>query len=134
MYAGVEVKFMRIIIPGEPVAKGRPKFTKRGFTYTPAKTEAAEKYIRAFVSGYPSFAPGLPLAMSIDFYLTKPKSVGKKREFPTTRPDIDNYIKLVFDSLNGVLFDDDSQIISLLASKKYGDPARIELEINEVLI
>ena len=119
---------MRVIIPIEPVAKGRPKFTKKGFTYTPAKTKAAEQYLRTFVSGYPKFATGLPLVVSIDFYLTKPKSVSKKRVFPITRPDLDNYIKII-DAFNGVLWDDDSQIIRMLARKEYGSPARIELNI-----
>ncbi len=128
----LETTSIKFTIPMSPTAKGRPKFTKRGFTYTPAKTKAAEKFIRAFVSGYPKFAPGLPLAMSIDFYLSKPKSVGKKREFPTTRPDIDNYVKLMFDSLDGILFHDDAQIINLLASKQYGDPARIEIILEEI--
>ncbi len=128
----IETTSIKVTIPMEPVAKGRPKFTKRGFAYTPAKTKDAEKFIRAFVSGYPKFATGLPLAMSIDFYLSKPKSVGKKREFPTTRPDIDNYCKLILDSLNGVLFHDDGQIIRLLARKEYGSPSRIEISIEEV--
>ncbi len=128
----LEITSIKVIIPMEPIAKGRPKFTKRGFTYTPTKTRDAEKSIRAFVSGCPSFAPGLPLAMSIDFYLPKPKSVGKKREFPTTRPDIDNYVKLVLDSLSGILFHDDGQIVGLLAWKKYGHPSRIEIIIEEI--
>lgn len=122
---------MKLIIPIEPVAKGRPRFTKQGFTYTPAKTRDAEAYLRAFASQYPKFAPGLPLSVSIDFYLTKPKSVGKKREFPIVRPDLDNYIKIV-DAFNGVLWDDDSQIIRMLARKEYGYPARIEIEINPI--
>lgn len=127
----LETTSIKATIPMEPVAKGRPKFTKRGFTYTPKATRDAEDFIRAFVSGYPSFAPGLPLAMSIDFYLSKPKSVGKKREFPTTRPDLDNYIKII-DAFNGILWDDDSQVVQLTARKQYGSPARIEVVITEV--
>ncbi len=126
---------MKIIIPMTPVPKARARTVIRGgkvHSFTPKVTKDAEQFIRAFVRGYPSFASGLPLAMSIDFYLTKPKSVGKKREFPTTRPDIDNYIKLVFDSLDGILFQDDAQIIRLQARKEYGNPSRIEITIEEI--
>ncbi len=122
---------MIIVIPMEPVAKGRPKFTKRGFTYTPVKTRTAEKYIRAFVTGYPKFAPGLPLAMSIDFYLTKPKSA-KKRIHHTVKPDRSNLLKTVEDACNGILYHDDAQIIDGRIRKFYGTPARIELEIEEI--
>ncbi len=45
--------------------------------------------------------------------------------------DIDNYNKIVLDSCKGILWDDDSQIMSLLIIKNYdkNDP-RIEMEIN----
>jgi hypothetical protein len=34
---------LTLVIPGTPVAKGRPKFVRAtGRTYTPAKTKAAE--------------------------------------------------------------------------------------------
>lgn len=35
----------KIIIDGDPVAKGRPRFTKRGIAYTPTKTKTAEEMI-----------------------------------------------------------------------------------------
>ena len=35
------------IIDGEAVAKGRPRFTRRGHTYTPKKTADYEKHIKA---------------------------------------------------------------------------------------
>lgn len=33
--------------------------------------------------------------------------------------DVDNLLKCVFDSLVGVVFDDDNQVVSVLATKKY---------------
>ena len=37
--------------------------------------------------------------------------------YKTTRPDIDNIQKACFDALNGLLFKDDSQIVSVTATK-----------------
>lgn len=36
-------KKLTIVIDGVPVPKGRPRFTKAGVAYTPAKTRAYEK-------------------------------------------------------------------------------------------
>jgi Holliday junction resolvase RusA-like endonuclease len=131
----LETTSIKFTIPMIPVPKARARTVICGgnvHSFTPKATRDAEDFIRAFVSGYPTFAAGVPLAMSIDFYLSRPRSISKKREFPTTRPDIDNYIKLIFDALDGVLFSNDSQIIRLLARKQYGEP-RIELEITEII-
>ncbi len=38
----LETTSMKVTIPMIPIAKGRPKFTNRGFTYTPAKTRDAQ--------------------------------------------------------------------------------------------
>jgi len=46
--------------------------------------------------------------------------------------DIDNYNKLLFDSLNGVVYDDDVQIVKLHLSKDYDkENPRIEIDIYE---
>lgn len=45
----------------------------------------------------------------------------------TARPDIDNLVKAVTDALNGILWKDDSQIVSLSAEKRYGESGRITL-------
>jgi crossover junction endodeoxyribonuclease RusA len=39
-----------------------------------------------------------------------------------TKPDVDKLCRAVFDSLSGVLIQDDSQIASLRAEKVYADP------------
>ena len=40
---------------------------------------------------------------------------------PPTRTDVDNLAKFVLDSLNGVLYDDDRQVVELKAVKRYDD-------------
>jgi Holliday junction resolvase RusA-like endonuclease len=60
------------------------------------------------------------LAVRLVFWMPAPKS--KKRERPTTRPDLENLCKGLLDSWNGVLFDDDSQVVKLTLEKNYGPP------------
>ncbi len=70
------------------------------------------------------------------FFRSKPKSHGKRDLFPVTRPDLSNYVKLVEDALNGLLWVDDSQIVISTLRKMYADKdeeARTVVSITEVL-
>jgi hypothetical protein len=40
---------LSFFIPVEPVAQGRPRFTRRGIAYTPAKTRKAKEEITRYV-------------------------------------------------------------------------------------
>ena len=51
--------------------------------------------------------------------------------FHTKKPDIDNLCKFLFDCCNGVVFNDDSQIFQLSASKTYAELPRTEFTIIE---
>ena len=135
---------IKFIIPGKPVAKGRPKFSMRGgfaSAYTPKKTKDAEKlikehafsYIQSLVwcsTGEYNMPLASPLNVDITFYKKKPKTC--KTEMWVQRPDIDNYVKLILDALNGVFWVDDSQIVELSARKVFGEPERTEVEVSEL--
>ena len=126
------IKSITIDVPGQPVAKGRPRFTRGGFAYTPAKTARYEQRVRAAALRVMDGSPPLegPIALRLMFNMEVPKSWPKKKRadafsgkvLPISRPDIDNICKCVIDGLNGVLFKDDSQITDLIASKRYGVP------------
>ena len=47
------------------------------------------------------------------------------------KPDVDNIAKAVLDALNGIAYDDDKQITSLVIDKKYGEP-RIDVSMGEL--
>ena len=49
------------------------------------------------------------------------------------KPDLDNLTKAVLDALNNVAFTDDSLVVSLRASKRYGDQDLIHVEIQPYL-
>jgi crossover junction endodeoxyribonuclease RusA len=63
-----------------------------------------------------------PVELEVMFYLDRPSSVSTvKRPYPIVPPDIDKLLRSVQDSLTGVIYDDDAQIIRCLAWKVYAD-------------
>lgn len=123
---------IKFTVYGEPVAKGRPRFTKRGFAYTPKKTrEAQDNFLAQAVKHKPKKPLKGALRVIMKCYKPKPKSKPKKVKYWITRPDLDNFVKIL-DSLNGVFWIDDSQIIKIEASKEYGEPARTEITIYKL--
>ena len=57
-------------------------------------------------------------SIEIEFLIPRPKSVREGAQ-PTKRPDVDKLARAALDALTGVLFDDDSQVLSLSARKVY---------------
>jgi crossover junction endodeoxyribonuclease RusA len=60
-----------------------------------------------------------PLELSVIFYLPRPKTA--TRDFPAVMPDLDKLIRAVGDSLSGLVYVDDSRIVSINAQKRYAD-------------
>lgn len=50
----------------------------------------------------------------------------------TVKPDIDNLVKGLLDSANKICWNDDNQVVEIVARKKYGIDGAIEMEIEEV--
>lgn len=137
---------VNIVVPGTPISKGRPKFRRIGnfvSTYSPKKTMDYEK----IVSNAAKIAMGqqepleTPLSLYLYISMPIPESYSKKRrvdcltgsEQHTKRPDIDNIYKLIGDSLNGIVYKDDSQIVNLHVRKLYAESAQVEILVSEHL-
>ena len=73
----------------------------------------------------------MPIFMVMNFRVKKPKSV--KRIFPTVPPDLDKYIRGVLDALTGIAYLDDSQVITIQATKRYALVAGVDIQISEQL-
>lgn len=145
---------MRIVIPGNPVPKGRPRFRvarSRGAfgekpkewvqTYNDAQTERGEQRVRkeAFKAMEGREQLIGPVWLKLEFYVPIPQSFSQvKREkanhgeiLPVTRPDIDNYEKLICDALNGIVYQDDNQIVHSECVKRYSDNPGTIIEAGE---
>jgi Holliday junction resolvase RusA-like endonuclease len=129
-----------IVIAGPPTAKGRPRMTRKGFAYTPAATRKYEAHGRLAaqqaMDGRPPIAAPVRAQITVD--LPVPTSWSMKRRDaalrggirPTTRPDVDNYIKSGIDSINEIVVIDDSQIVELAAVKQYASTPQLKIVIE----
>ncbi len=119
----------------EPQGKASAKtVTKNGRTwsYTPQNTIQLEARIReAIMKQRKHFIRDVPLKLEATFYFLKAKSAPKSRLLPITRPDLDNCTKLLTDSLELYLFDNDSQITSCTVRKRYNAIPKIHFIIEE---
>lgn len=52
--------------------------------------------------------------------------------FPTIKPDTDNIAKSILDSLNGIAYKDDKQVVSLSVKKWYAEEPSVSIWIKEV--
>jgi Holliday junction resolvase RusA-like endonuclease len=129
-------------VPGPPVGKGRPRFARRGnhiATYTPEKTASYENLVKVkaqeAMSGEPPFETSAVLYASL--FVVPPASWSKKKREkalmwdidPTSKPDIDNVLKCLCDSMNGIVFRDDKQVCEVHICKRYDNAARADVKV-----
>ena len=116
--------------------------TAKGFMYNPSFTyqQSFRKVVEDIVKGdSPLFVEEHQLAMRIIFYMKRPKNhfigsqPGPGRLKPAAPPrlapsrmDIDNLAKFVLDSLNGLLYVDDRQVVSIFATKIFDNDGHCE--------
>lgn len=129
-------------VPGQPQGKGRPRIGKVGQharMFTPSKTVAYEGLVshaaqqamagRVLLDG--------PCVVSMDIVCQVPASWSMKKQAqairgeirPTTKPDIDNVEKAVFDGCNGVVWRDDVQVVQVTKAKRYGAMPGVSVSI-----
>ena len=113
-----------ITIEIKPVPKKRARITRFG-NYTPRETEIFERTIKMFCIKNKIIKIDGPIEIGITFYFKRPKK--PKYTYPKIG-DVDNYAKSVLDALNGVLYDDDSQVIVLTCRKMYDEKDMIKIE------
>ncbi len=131
LYGGGVLEFA---IPGTPIAKGRPRMTKTGHTYTPERTRAAESVVAEVVRLMECIPIAGPIQVELDFFLPVPARFNRRDAEsallgairPVGRPDLDNLAKLVCDAIQGEgpghAFASDAQICQMTARKWYGTP------------
>jgi len=129
---------VHVILSGQPIGKGRPRFTRQGRTYTPTKTKEYEQKLKAAaieaMKDQDREPTELPCRVQILAQFEIPKSWPKYKKnaallnegnYKPGKPDIDNIAKAALDAMNGVVFKDDALVHTLEVRKRYGQPLLI---------
>jgi Holliday junction resolvase RusA-like endonuclease len=133
-------------VPGPPVAAARARFARVGNhvrTYAPKgnvdyTARVRDAFLRQIDDEALAAAPfprGVPLQIEATFYFPRPKGhfgTGRNADklkasapkWHTTKPDVDNCLKLLKDALKGLAWHDDSQIA------RYGQVEKLYVENN----
>lgn len=140
----IDKKQIHFTVYGEPVAQGRPRATTIGGhvrMYDPKKSSDFKDFVKLVASEHaPEKLIEGPIYLQLFIYRPIPKSLSAKKAAlaeagkirPTTKPDVDNYVKGIKDALKGVIWKDDSQVTDLKAGKYFGERPRVEILIEEM--
>lgn len=130
---------IRFVVYVDPQPKLRPRFNMMSRrVYTPEKVHSFQNEVRQQVVlaygdsvEYPIFSVDVPLSVDLDFISKLPKvHPGSKishslgLHWRGNGDDIDNLAKSVMDGLNGVLWEDDRQIVEMRMRKLFASRKR----------
>ena len=113
-------RIFELTVEGNPIPKGRPRVVD-GHAYTPKATREYESLVsRIAALEWAQKEPIKgPLSIQLTFYRADKRRV-----------DWDNLAKTVTDALQGIVYYDDSQIVTALINKRIGcDRPRVEIAV-----
>ena len=128
--------FIHFVVPGYVIPKARARVVN-GHAYTPKRTMIYEREIAVLGSlemgGHELLE--CPVRIEVVASFTEPKAISKRlkgtlRGRPYMgRSDWDNIGKVACDSLNGIVYRDDRQVVEATVRKIYGDKSQLEISI-----
>ena len=130
-------EIMRMVFDIDPCPAARPRVS-RWSTYYPKKYTQFRNEMKALTSEMDTTPCDKLISVDIEFNVRIPKSWTKKKkkekngQYCDNSSDIDNYLKAILDSLNGVLFVDDRQVVEVYARKRYSNRPNIIFAMTEI--
>ena len=120
-----ELKRIAFEVLVNPIPLARPRFSRGRSVYLPKRSREYRQILQQAASV--AMAKSEPLTgelfCRLNFYR---KFKLNCRNFG----DIDNHIKAILDALNGICYKDDSQIVTVTASKHTDKEPRVAIEIG----
>lgn len=108
-----------VVVEHKPKVKARPRHTKGGRVFTPKSTLEQEDIVAgAWADQIGEIIDGpVEVTLVYDPDSTVIHVTTSPHNAKTLRGDLDNYIKLTLDALNGVAWRDDGQVVRINAVK-----------------
>lgn len=125
---------LQFLVPGTPIAKGRPRFARRGnfvTAFAPERTVKFENLVKLVAaetmdeSDREKFDGALRVEIEARFPIAKSWPRVKREKAAcgllphTSKPDAENIAKAVLDACNEVVWHDDAQVARLTITKVY---------------
>lgn len=137
---------IEIVVPIEPKAQKRARHgvvNGRAIAYTDSKQRTEASKLHALLYEHrPSTPWDGPVILGVKAYLPIPASKAGKWKVaaesgairPTTRPDLDNLLKMLKDVMSGIFWKDDRQVVEYLpgTGKYYGRIPRWEIVVESL--
>jgi len=134
----LSVRHFRVFVPGHAAPQGSKRHVGHGVM---VESSTRLKPWRSDVQSRLMDADGQPLVkfdsspvkLSLEFVLKRPVST-PKRATPQAakKPDLDKLTRMIMDSLTGIVWEDDSQVVSVKAEKVYAkDSIGVLITIND---
>lgn len=136
---------MKLVLNIEPKPQSRPRFARRGnftTTHEDKTMKAWRNQCRLLIANLYMGQPILEGALRarVRFYIKPPQYISKVKKNQQAlldeiipvgkKPDVDNYEKALYDSMSGLVFQDDGQIALHDVGKFYSLNPRIEVEME----
>ncbi|MBC40907.1 MAG: hypothetical protein CML19_01555 [Pusillimonas sp.] len=108
-----------VIVERRPKVKARPRHTKGGKVFTPKSTLDEENFVAK--AWQEQVGEKFTEPVEVVLFYSPDETIIHVTTSPhgakTLRGDLDNYVKLSLDALNGVAWEDDNQVVRLNAVK-----------------
>lgn len=135
-----EKKMITFELPIIPTAQQRARHTRTGRAYKSSTQEENEQALEAMLMPYrPDWPLKGPVRLVFTAYMPIPASASKKNREAmlegkighTKKPDVDNLAKQLLDAMSRLWFwEDDRQVVELIARKRYGESPRWVVEVS----
>lgn len=125
---------------GNPMGKQRARTLKTGISYTPKETVNYETLVKLAYGQLENkhfFDGQIWISIIADYPIPKSTSKAKFEKMesgairPTKKPDTDNIAKIICDSLNGIAYRDDSQVVTMFVEKYYSIEPKVMVRIGD---
>jgi len=137
---GTQHTTVEFIVPGDPISQGNMIQNRYGRIYDKTKglrewrAKVTAQAQAAMKGGYRRSTSGPveldiitgPVLLDVTFVLDRPKSTPKRQTPPAIKkPDLSKLVRAIEDSMTGVVYVDDAQIIETLSRKRLADIGEI---------
>lgn len=145
---------IEIYIPGDPVEQDRPrafaqpngtgfKVNKKGRTVPDVRirlhdTDRVKVYKETVARIAKTKAPRQlldgPLELWVAIHIGRKKSWPKKKQWADTKPDLSNFLKLLEDAMEGIIYTNDSRIVRIVTEKRVADKPGVLIKVRELAV